>query len=356
MTELSRRQWMMAWLAAPALRLAAQQGTTFSTDVNVVNVLATVRNKQGEIVRNLTKTDFSIEEDGHPLTIQYFAQEFNLPLTLGLLVDTSGSMRQALTEERSASFTFLQRVLREDRDLAFVIHFDREVELLQELTSSREKLEKSLDLLQAEQPQLQRGGSGGGGGYPGGRGNPPAGGRRGTGGTVLYDAVDLAAEDLMKKQAGRKALIVLSDGVDTGSKLTLPAAVAAAQRNDTLVYTILFAGSGSNSRPMGGFGGPGRRRGGMGGPPMGGRGPQGASHADGKKILQQIARETGGGFFEVSKKMPVSKVYERIQDELRSQYNLGYTSGQPGTGYRTIHVAAKDKKLIVQARTGYYAR
>ena len=113
------------------------QDTTFSTDVKVVNVFATVRDKQGQIIRNLTKDDFALEEDTHLQTIRYFSQEINLPLTLGLLIDTSASQRRVLEKERSASYTFLGRVLREDKDQAFVIHFDREVELLQDLTSSR---------------------------------------------------------------------------------------------------------------------------------------------------------------------------------------------------------------------------
>ncbi len=132
---------------APGL-LRGQKDTTFSSDVKVVNVLATVRNKQGEIVKNLTKDDFALEEDGRPQAIHYFSQETELPLTLGLLVDTSLSQRRVLEQERDASYRFLDHVLREDKDLAFVIHFDREVELLQDLTSSRNKLESTLRLLQ----------------------------------------------------------------------------------------------------------------------------------------------------------------------------------------------------------------
>ena len=129
--------------AAP---LQAQQTPNISVKVKVVNVLATVRDKHGNIIRNLTKDDFTLEEDGHPQTIKYYLQEDNLPLTLGLLVDTSGSQRQVLGDERSASHTFLDHVVREDMDKAFLIHFDREVELLQDLTLSRQKLESSLDL------------------------------------------------------------------------------------------------------------------------------------------------------------------------------------------------------------------
>jgi len=150
-----------------------------SVSVKVVNVLASVRNKHGEIVRNLTKDDFELEEDGRPQTISYFSRESDLPLTLGLLVDTSGSQRRVLDQERDASSTFLDQVLRVDKDKAFLIHFDHEVELLQDLTSSREKLQKALALLQA--PQLHRAGQDGGGDSGNSPGSSPDSGRRGGG-------------------------------------------------------------------------------------------------------------------------------------------------------------------------------
>src|SRR5579859_383449 len=221
MNVLSRR----AFLATAAGGLLAQDSTVITSDVNVVNVFATVRNKQGQIVRDLHKEDFSLDEDGRPQTIKYFSQESDLPLTLGLLIDTSGSQRRVLGQERSASFKFLEQVLREDKDQAFVIHFEREVELLQDLTSSRKKLEAALrdiDVPQQQQSQQQRGGGyGGGGRFPRGGGRYPSGrgGRGGGGGTSLYDAVLLASDELMSKQKGRKALIVLSDGVDNASKV-----------------------------------------------------------------------------------------------------------------------------------------
>jgi VWFA-related protein len=157
----------------------------------------------------------------------------------------------------------------------------------------------------------------------------------------------------MKKQHGRKALIVLSDGVDTGSKVSLTSAVESAQRADTLVYSILFADEEGYGRG-GGFGGRGGmgRRGGY--PRGGGRYPQ--NRPDGKKILQQISKETGGSFFQVSKKEPIEKIYTSIQEELRSQYNLGYTPDAGASpGFRKISLAVKQKGLMVQAREGYYA-
>jgi VWFA-related protein len=351
--------WLPSWAQQPSAQgqSPSQQPSPapprISVSVKVVNVLASVRNKHGEIVRNLTKDDFELEEDGRPQTISYFSRESDLPLTLGLLVDTSGSQRRVLDQERDASSTFLDQVLRVDKDKAFLIHFDHEVELLQDLTSSREKLQKALALIQT--PQLHRAGQEGGGDSGNSPGSSPDSGRRGGGwggGTLLYDAVYLASNELMGKQQGRKALIVLSDGVDRGSKETLASAVAAAQRANTLVYSILFAdehpyGGGFGGRGMGGMG----RRGG--GP---GRYPQ-QERPDGKKVLDQISKQTGGRLFEVSKKLPIEQIYSQIQDDLRNEYNLGYTPDRTDAtaGYHKIHLTTKQKDLIVQARDGYYS-
>ena len=342
---LSRRSFLYSaatWLAA------AQDQTSFATDVKVVSVLATVRNKKGQIIRNLGKDDFALEEDSRPQTIRYFSQETDLPLTIGLLVDTSMSQRNVLGKEQSASYRFFDQVLRPDKDKAFVIHFDHDVELLKDLTSSKKELDSALSKLEIAQPQQQSGGRSGGG-YPGGRGGRSGGGRRA--GTLLYDAVLLGSDEIMKKQQGRKAVILLTDGVDRGSKTPLTAAIESAQRADTLVYAILFADAEARDRGFGGGPGMGRRRGGYGG----GRPQQ--QRPDGKKILEQISRDTGGGFFEVSKKQPIEQNYERIQEELRNQYSLGYTPDRAdaGAGFRKITVTAKQKGLIVQAREGYYA-
>jgi VWFA-related protein len=342
---ISRRRLLLSAVAVPLLR--AQKDTTFTADVRVVNVFATVRDKQGRIVRNLTKDDFALLEDGRPQTIRYFSQESGLPLTLGLLVDTSMSQRRVLGQERTASYSFLDRVLREDKDLAFVIHFDHEVELLQDLTPSRKKLEAAL--AQLELPESQRPSWGGGGrGDPGGPGGRRGGGRGG-GGTSLYDSVLLASDELMKKQSGRKALIMLTDGVDNGSKVPLSSAIESAQRADTLVYSILFADQEAYPAWAGG----GRGRHGGGGP--GGRYPQ--HRPDGKKVLQQLSKETGGGFFEVSKRQPIEKIYGQIQEELRNQYSLGYApdKADAGAGYRKINLTTGQSGLVVQTRDGYFA-
>jgi VWFA-related protein len=341
--------------------------TSIAVDVKVVTLPVTVRDKHGKIVRDLTKDDFTLQEDGRPQTIKYFSQDANLPLTLGLLVDTSRSQTSVLDAERNASRGFLERMLVQPKDKAFLIHFDKEVELLQDLTSSREKLQAALELLKAPSDRE--------------RANDPndddsRSGAHHRGGTQLYDAVFLASNELMKKQEGRKALIILSDGVDRGSKTYLESAIEAGQRADTVVYSIYFADShrdergerdrqgGGMSRPGGGWpGGGGGWPGGGGGYPGGGGRRGGGQRreeeprADGKKILERVSKETGGRFFEVSKKQTVGEIYDSIADELRTQYHLGYTPDKDSSasGYHHIQLAVKRKELSVQTREGYYA-
>jgi VWFA-related protein len=381
---------LLAWQNdEPKLKIPAQSAPApsdqsppaqFTTGVNVVSVLVSVRDKNGKIIHDLTKDDFTLEEDGHVQAITYFAQQADTPLTLGLLVDTSGSQRRLIDQERNASFDFFAHVLREDKDKAFLIHFDRQVELLQDLTSSRKDLDNALHDLGSERPNLnRRGGSNDpqdnryppqqfqypGGGYPGG-GYPQQGGRypqqggqypqQARGGTDLYDAILLGSDEIMRKQMGRKAMVVLSDGVDNGSKVTVGEAIESAQRSDTLVYTIRFADESAynNNRGFGpsiGFpgGGMGRRGGGY--PPR-----QQDSRPDGKKILERIAHETGGAYFDVSGKMSLSRIYDRIEEDLRNQYSLGYTPQDTGAGFRRLKVTTKQKALVVQTREGFYSR
>jgi VWFA-related protein len=328
-----------------------QEKPKVTLQVKTVSVLASVRDKKGKIVSNLTQGDFSIDEDGRPQSINYFAKESDAPLRLGLLIDTSLSQRNVLDQERDASYTFLDKLLRVDKDLAFIIKFDREVELLRDFTADRNKLQVALHDVQS--PSMGQGGGnrgnrGGMGGGPvwGGGGSGGGGQRRGGGhggaGTLLYDAVYLASDELMSKQTGRKALIILSDGVDHGSKETVEEAIETAQRADTVVYSIFYTGEENGGR--------------------GGHGPYGAprqhgspERADGKSILEEISQKTGGRMFEVSKKETVEKIYAEIDEELRNQYSLGYTPDKGAEpGYHKIHVTTKNKDLKVQARDGYY--
>src|SRR5438105_9006057 len=224
------------FLALPLAR--AQDDVTFSTDVKVVNVLTTVRDKQGKIIRDLAQGDFSVLENGRPQTIRYFSKESDLPLTLGLLVDTSMSQQRVLDDERRASFDFLDQVLRENKDHVFLLQFDLALMMRQELTSSHKELSDALgrvDSPSRDDLQHQYGG-----------------------GTLLYDAVVKASKDVMKAQTGRKALIILTDGEDTGSDATLADAIEAAQLADTLIYTILFSDATFYRVPFSGGGGHGR--------------------------------------------------------------------------------------------------
>jgi VWFA-related protein len=325
---------------------------TITVNAKLVNLPVIVRDKKGALVQNLTKSEFALSVDGHPETIRYFDRDNDLPLTLGLLVDTSGSVRSALDEERTASEAFLDEMMtapaNRTPDQAFLIQFAHETELLQDLTSSRPRLREALDQVGTTSPDESRNDqntNGGNSGY--GR----HGGHHG-GGTTLYDAIFLASDSLMQKQHGRKALVVLTDGEDRGSMETLARAIAAPQRAETVVYAIHFKGEqhGYGGHHGGGFGGRG------GGFPGGGQ-RGGENHPDGKKVLEQITGETGGRMFEVSGKQTFTTIYAQIAEELRSQYRLGYTpdAATAAGGFHRVELTVpKDKKLIVQTREGYY--
>ncbi len=363
---------LVALSGAGSSMWAQEPAATIAVDVKVVTLPVTVRDKHGKIVRDLTKDDFTLQEDGRAQTIKYFSQETNLPLTLGLLVDTSRSQDNVLDAERNASRSFLDQMLVQPKDKAFLIHFDREVELLQDLTSSHEKLQAALELLKSPSGRERSN-------DPNDPSNSPSGsGSHRGGGTQLYDAVFLASNELMKKQQGRKALIVLTDGVDHGSKTYLESAIESAQRADTVIYAIYFADShrdegqrqpGGMGRSGGGYpggGGGGWPGGGGGGWPGGGGGGRGGrggqqqpqeSRTEGKKIMERVSKETGGRFFEVSKKESVGEIYDSIVEELRTQYSMGYTPDKDSSasGYHHVQLAVKKKDMTVQTRDGYYA-
>src|ERR1700687_870284 len=366
-----------ALVALPGLGPSMQaqdSAATIAVDVKVVTLPVPVRDKHGKSVRDLTKDDFTLQEDARPQTIRYFSQEANLPLTLGLLVDTSRSQTNVLDAERNASRGFLDQMLVQEKDKAFLIHFDREVELLQDFTSAREKLQAALELLKTPSARDRSNDPNDSGDSRSGSGSHHG------GGTQLYDAVFLASNELMKKHQGRKALVILSDGVDRGSKTSLESTIESAQRADTVVYSIYFADShredrnegqrrgggmgrggggwpgGGGGWPGGGGGWPGGGGGGRGGPGGGQRHPE-EPRTDGKKILERISRETGGRFFEVSKKESVGEIYTSIVEELRTQYSMGYTPDKDSaaSGYHHVTLAVKGKDLTVQTREGYYA-
>ena len=360
----------------------ASKTTTLSVDARLVNVPVVVRDKKGALVSTLTRDDFQLESDGKAQTIRYFDKDADLPLTLGLLVDTSRSVAGVLDEERTASSAFLETMLATDKDRAFVIHFARGTELLQDLTNSKPRLQAALKELETDtsgggsqgtdpnDPGSSNGGSGGSNG--GGRGRSRGAG----GGTTLYDAAFLASDEIMSKQTGRKALVLLTDGDDRGSKESLAASIEAAQRANTVVYAIYFKGEESHgSGDRGGYPGGGNRRGGIGFPGgggypgggggyPGGRGGGGGGNGgnqprvDGKKVLERMTGETGGRVFEISKKQTVSAIYQQIAEELRTGYRLGFapTTDASSDGYHQIDLKlTKAKDLRIQTRDGYYA-
>ncbi len=288
-----------------------QEDPIFSAGVKVVNILATVRNKKGALISDLSQDDFSISEDGRPQTIKYFARDTDLPLTLGLMVDTSASQRKVLDAERGATLRFLDQVVREKKDKVFLMQFDTNVMMRQSLTSSVGKLDDALAYVDSESNSQLR--------------------AQGGGSTLLYDAVVQASNEVMRKQTGRKALIVLSDGVDFGSTAALEDALEAAQRADTLIYSILYSDAGA----YGIFGG-----------------------HDGDKVLRRMSDESGGSFFEVSKKQPLEQMFDILQQELRTQYSLGYVSDKAVTvsEFRALRLTLKQKDLKVQARRQYWAQ
>jgi VWFA-related protein len=361
--------------ATPAAPQQAPSATapTLTVDARLVNIPVVVHDKKGALVQNLTKDNFLLQVDGKPQTIRYFNRDTDLPLTLGLLVDVSLSQRDAIDDERTASFAFLDDTIT-SRDKAFIVQFARQTDLLQDVTSSKPKLQAALK-------QLETPASGGDSDNSSSSTNSGSNSGSNTGdnstrprraGTTLYDALFLSSDELMAKQTGRKAIIILSNGVDSGSKESLASSIEAAQRADAIVYAIYFKGretsSGFNQnqgRQGGGF--PGGRGGGGGYPGGGGRGgDQGRqpgnlpSHIDGKKILQRMADETGGSLFEVSKKLTFADIYKQITQELRAQVRLGYTPDKESAsdGYHRIILTlskSSPKDLFLQTRDGYYS-
>jgi VWFA-related protein len=363
-------------------RAAQQPSPSPSTEQPIANLKVQARevllpvvveDKHGALVTNLTAKDFTLTEDGRPQVIKSFTSQSNLPFRLGLLVDTSHSVSSALDSERKAAGKFIDLMLPADPktgvqgDEAFLIHFDREVELLEDFTNSRDKLHHELDGMGPTSQEHNNQGPESSGGDRGGNGGYGHGGHGG--GTQLYDAIYLASDELMKPKSGRKALIVFSDGADSGSKETLNDAIDAADRANLQVFTIYFKGeedhsgngfpgSGGHHGGMGGGGYPG----GGGGYPGGGGGhhggnPKSEAGVDGKKIMEQIASRTGGQFFEAKKKDNLDDIYNQIAASLRQQYLLSYTPDKVDTdgGFHKIVLTTSKSDLIVITREGYYA-
>ena len=300
-----------------AVAFQAQDLPSIKVDVDVVNILTSVRDKKGGLIANLEKNDFTVLEDGKPQEIKYFTKETDLPLTIGLLVDVSGSQRNLIDIERSAASQFFTQVLRK-KDEAFLISFGEETELLQDYTGSPRLLKEGLNQLRVS--------SGVSGIHPGPV--PTIGQPRGT---VLYDAIYLAGTEKLRSEVGRKVIVVITDGVDQGSRLTRNQAIEAAQKADAVIYSIDY----SDPRAYGPFGGGG-----------GGEGE-----------LRKMSDETGGHVYKVDRKHTLDDVFRELQDEMRSQYSIGYTptNGVKDGTYRHLEIRLANKDLKAQARKGYYA-
>jgi VWFA-related protein len=313
---------IIAVLPVAVLRVKAQDEPVIKVDVSIVNILCSVHNKSNGLVGNLEKKDFQILEDGKAQEIKYFTRETDLPLTIGLLVDTSGSQERLLEPERRAASQFFSKVLR-PKDLAFLMQFGAEAELLQDDTSSPKLLMEGLRQLHMSVPV--------GGLHPG-----PVPTRQSQAGTILFDAVYLAADEKLKGEVGRKAMVLITDGVDTGSRYSIAKAIEAAQKADSIIYSIDYEdraayGGGFGTISLGGGGG--------------------------ERDLGRMSNETGGRVFKVDRKNSLDDIFREIQEEMRSQYAIGYTSTNPKKdgSYRKIEIKVGEKDYKVQARKGYYA-
>jgi VWFA-related protein len=295
------------------VRAQEAQGTSataISKKVNVVSFLATVHDRDGAVVQNLTPDDFVLLEDGVPQKIAYFSQESDLPLTVGLLVDTSRSQKAVLEQERVASYTFLDQVLRADKDQAFIEHFDTRAEVLQGLTSSRDELDAALRKLRIPRQ--------------------PA--------TLIFTAVHDSSEDVMRQQPGRKALILLTDGVAFREHTSIGTAIEFAQRADTIIYAIRFSDPLKYQPLEAALSSVAKERGRLG--------------------LHRMADETGGISYGVGKNQPIETIYAQIEDLLRNQYSIGYTPERANFDdgkYHKVKLTTKNRQLVVHTRDGYYA-
>ena len=294
-----------------------QEDTVISVDVQVVNILATVRDKDGVLVNNLSQSDFELYEDGVLQEIKYFARQADLPLTIGLLVDTSVSQQDLIYEERTAGYRFFEKVLRIDKDLAFLMSFDIDVELLQDLTAAKPLLQDGLERLEVQ------GSTGGVTPGPVPQSGKPV-------GTAMFDGIYLAANEMLKGQAGRKALVLVTDGYDYGSKVDIDEAIEAAQRSDTIIFSVRYYDP---------------------------RFYQGAAViGGGRGDLRKLSRSTGGDTYDVSRKQTLDRIFDDINNVVRNQYSIGYTPKRElsETGFRKIELKLKNKRLEAQTREGYY--
>jgi VWFA-related protein len=300
-------------LAATAMpQEPVQSGQTIKSQVNLVNLFATVRDKKQRIVGDLKQEDFKVLEDNQDQKISFFSKEVSLPITLALLLDTSGSEQDMLGAIQEAGSAFLHRVLRKG-DEALVMSFDSDVDLLSDFTDDRAQLDRAV---RRSRINIPSGGSIGG--------NPGPIGSRQITGTALYDAIYLACSEKLNTEAGRKAIVIVTDAQDEGSKVKLEEAIEAAQRTDTVIHILLVAD-----------------------PRFGGN----------ASVAHKLAEETGGRMIAVRSEKKLVEAFDEISEELRSQYTLGYypTNTAHDGKFRKIKVETNNHDFKVLTRKGYYA-
>jgi len=302
--SLTRRN-VLAGLAAGPVLLA--QDPVIRVDVQLVNITFTVRNKQGGLVGNLTKDDFAVFEDGKPQEVNRFERDTDLPLTIGLLIDVSGSMYNVIGTGRRAAAEFFRKVLR-PKDLAFLITFGSQLELMQDLTSSTSLLEKGLNQVEGERPTRVMT-----------QGPVPTTPR----GTRMFDAVYLASDEVLKNEAGRKVIVLLTDGADQGSVYKAAEALKRTHLADAVIYSFFYY------EPM---------------------------YGSDEGALKRLSGDTGGRVFDV-RRGSLDKAFDQLQEEMRSQYAISYSpaNDKKDGAFRRVEIKPKDSNLKVQARRGYYA-
>ena len=294
-----------------------EEGQVIRIDVDLVNIFFNVRDKRGAYAGGLKAEDFDVYEDGKKQEIRTFTRETNQPLTLGLLIDVSRSQENLIEVEKRASSTFFAKVLK-PKDMAFILSFGADAELLQDLTGSLASLERGLRLLRI---------NAGVQGVVTPSTVPTPGGPRGT---VLYDAVWLAARDGLQNEVGRKAMVMITDGVDVGSRTKIEEAIEAAQKSDAIIFPILYEDPRYTSAMFGGYSGEG--------------------------AMKRLGNETGGRVFRVDRKHTLDDIYKEIEEDMRTQYSIAYSSTNTTRdgAFRRIEIRPKNKDLKIQARRGYF--
>lgn len=300
-----RARWLIGWMllifAAPGFSppiFCQESGVIIRAEVALVNIIFSATDKKGRTIEGLRAEDFQVFENKQPQKIEYFSdprKSTEVPLTIALVIDTSGSVKDKLDYEIATAAEFFKQILRPEKDLALIIQFDSDVNLVQDFTQNPQDLLKALETLRA--------------------GNS----------TALYDAVYLAAEEKLKNETGRKVMVVISDGADTASKVRKEEAIEAAQKRDVLIYGIGVLND-----------------------------PRDAQF----DVLKKLARETGGAFFSPKSSLSdIREAFDAIRTDIQGQYSLAYTpvnKEKDGT-YRSIEIRCKVPGVRVRARMGYYA-